>query len=73
MSGFATCIKRSLCIPASFFLVTMFIAEGGAQEAEAPLDLSLSADTNNSGHRIGRHCTGRFQIPYRWPQEALAT
>lgn len=46
MSGFATCIKRSLCIPASVFLVIMFIAEAGAQEAEAPLDLSLPDDMN---------------------------
>ncbi|MCK5549574.1 MAG: hypothetical protein KAI41_03490, partial [Hyphomicrobiaceae bacterium] len=46
MSGFATCMKRSLCIPASVFLVIMFIAEAGAQEPEALLDLSLPADTN---------------------------
>ncbi|MCP4781732.1 MAG: hypothetical protein GY877_13660 [Hyphomicrobium sp.] len=46
MSAFATCLKRSLCIPASVFLVIMFIAEAGAQEAEASLDLSLPGDTN---------------------------
>ena len=46
MSGFATYLKRLLGIPAFVLLVIMFNAHAGAQEVDAPLDLSLPADTN---------------------------
>jgi hypothetical protein len=39
-------MKRFLGIPAFVFLVIMFNTHAGAQEAEAPLDLSLPDDMN---------------------------
>ena len=47
MSGFATCMKHLLGIPAFVLLVIMFNAHAGAQEVDAPLDLDLPADANS--------------------------